>query len=619
VGEPQGVLEIKIWNSHIGILARLFRRRANRPIYTHMANKRPSIAVGFLAILGLGAVAVAIVAIALSLAASSAQRVNDASREAAAVDLLEQRHAVAAPLAAEQAAAVMDLVGGDEAQVSASFTAQRITALENALIAVAPIADRTDTVGNEARRWLAALDTPSDPAAATDPFARLIAYEDFAQIACCAGKVGSDGHHTDTLRSLESAASASSIAWELFYVAAEVASRQPPSLPTVVDQFLEHMGTATRLPPDTALFSEQLAANNMPTLISLEVAGDGINQVLTSEPVATLDRVVLVASGRATTAVTIEEAFVAADAAYRSLDELYAAALENTREVIRSEIDSAERIRLLATVLTPLLLIALVGIGFTVYRSAKQREQALEHEQDLIDARNRFMRMVSHELRTPATAISGFAQMLSREWTSLTDAEITEFLRIVDRQSTHLSLIVDDLLTLSHLETGRLRLHLGVVNLAEAAADAIAMVDGRYDIEVTTSIDPEQELLADSDRLVQILRNLVENAAKYGRTGVEVTATATGDQCEILVSDTGPGVPPEAAERIFKFWDRGVRDGPGARGHGMGLAIARHLSRAMVGDLLYRPNQPFGSVFVLTLPLAVPPELNLDEQTSAGS
>ena len=76
------------------------------------------------------------------------------------------------------------------------------------------------------------------------------------------------------------------------------------------------------------------------------------------------------------------------------------------------------------------------------------------------------------------------------------------------------------------------------------------------------------------------------------------------ETCEIVVSDNGPGVPPELAERIFRFWDRGGRDGSDARGYGMGLAIARHLARAMVGDLVYRPHHPSGSEFVLSLPLS---------------
>ena len=147
------------------------------------------------------------------------------------------------------------------------------------------------------------------------------------------------------------------------------------------------------------------------------------------------------------------------------------------------------------------------------------------------------------------------------------------------------------------------------MNLKAAATEGISLEDHRYGIEVATTIDPTITLLADSDRLVQIIRNLVENAAKYGKVGVAVSAAIVGSSCEIVVSDSGPGVPPNMRSRIFRFWDRGEKDGSRVRGYGMGLAIARHLARAMVGDLTYRPHHPVGSELVLSLPLG-PPDVN---------
>ncbi|MGA9598042.1 MAG: ATP-binding protein, partial [Acidimicrobiia bacterium] len=158
-----------------------------------------------------------------------------------------------------------------------------------------------------------------------------------------------------------------------------------------------------------------------------------------------------------------------------------------------------------------------------------------------------------------------------------------------------------------------LRLHLGIINLKQAATEAISLVDSRYGVAVETTIDPSITLIADPDRLVQVIRNLVENAAKYGKVGVAVSAAVVGSGCDIVVSDRGPGVPPELAASVFRFWDRGEKDGSRVRGYGMGLAIARHLARAMVGDLVYRPSHPVGSEFVLSLPLG-PPDVNeLDE------
>nr|MDJ0954862.1 HAMP domain-containing sensor histidine kinase [Acidimicrobiia bacterium] len=428
------------------------------------------------------------------------------------------------------------------------------------------------------------------------------------EIACCSGIVPSDEHHIDELRDLEAAAQVPDAAWDYLYIAIERESRRAPGIPASVGRFLEHRATPDRLPPETELPSEMLGAE-LSRFSSLGVSQEAVNTFLAGSPVAVLDNVVLHAAGRGTIVVSSEEAYAAADATYRSLNELLAQAIESTRERLAGEIETAEQTQLITRVLAPLLLVVLAGLGFVVYRFARNREVALQREQDLLDARNRFMRMVSHELRTPATAISGFAEMLGSEWTSLTEPEIAEFLAIINRQSTHLSLLVDDLLTLSHLETGRLRLHLGIVNLKQATEDAVAMVDARYGIEVETTIDPTITLLADPDRLLQILRNLVENAAKYGKVDVAVSAAVVGKSCEIVIADSGPGVPPEMVKRIFRFWDRGERDGSRVRGYGMGLAIARHLARAMVGDLVYRPHEPVGSEFVLSLPLG-PPDVN---------
>ncbi len=578
-----------------------------------MANRRSSVATTFLSILGLGALAVAIVAIALSFTASAGESIAEAERDYAAVDLLANRHAVTSLLAAEEAATVMDQINGPESLAAAPLTAQRQTAQEAAVATMATLGDRIDSVGAEALRWTSGMTAAVEPVSIAEPFDRLIAYDTIIDVACCSGIVPSDEHHIDELRDLEAATLVPNSAWDYLYIAVEMESRRIPGIPASVGRFLQHRATPDRLPPDAELPSEMLGAE-LSRFSSLGVSQEAVNTFLAGSPVAVLDNVSLQASGRGTIVVSSDEAYAAADATYRSLNELLAQAIESTRERLAGEIETAEQTQLITRVLAPLLLILLAGIGFVVYRFARNREAALQREQALLDARNRFMRMVSHELRTPATAISGFAEMLGSDWTSLTETEIAEFLAIINRQSTHLTLLVDDLLTLSHLETGRLRLHLGIVNLKQATEDAIAMVDGRYGIEVETTIDPTITLLADPDRLLQILRNLVENAAKYGKVDVAVSAAVVGKGCEIVISDGGPGIPPEMVKRIFRFWDRGDKDGSRVRGYGMGLAIARHLARAMVGDLVYRPHEPAGSEFVLSLPLG-PPDANMAEDT----
>ena len=582
-----------------------------------MVGRKPSTATTFGAILGLGALAVAVVAIALSFSASATEQIEEADRDYAAIDLLEHRQAVTALIAAEQAAAVVDEIHGAGPMAAIPLTAQRVSAVETATDTVNELADRPDSVGSEAQRWLAGVAGTADPAPIADEFRRLVAYDDALQVACCGGIVPSDEHHVDNVRGLEAAALLPHTAWDYFYIVIEAESRRGPGIPPAVSRFLDHLGVPDRLAPDSPLPGDELA-DQLGGWVSLGVSREAVNTLLAGDAIATLDRIASSASGNPGPPVSVDEAYAAADSAYRSLEELFTNAIEANRDRLSSEITTAEQTRLATRILSPLLLLLLIGLGLLAYRSARNRERALRREQDLLDARNRFMRMVSHELRTPATAISGFAEMLGAEWTSLTEPEIAEFLSIIDRQSTHLTLLVEDLLTLSHLETGRLRLHLGVVGLKEAVDDAVTMVSGRYGIEIETTVDPTITILADPDRLVQIIRNLAENAAKYGKTGVSVSAAVVGSACEIVVADTGAGVPPEMVDRIFRFWDRGDKDGSRVRGYGMGLAIARHLARAMVGDLTYRPHDPVGSEFVLSLPLG-PPDITGHQEPLASA
>lgn len=581
-----------------------------------MSSRRRSAPTTFIIALGLGALAVATVAIALTLNTAAAQTITDAERDRAAIVLLEQRSVLSALLAAEQAATVVDQVNGPESMVATPVTSQRTTALDTALDRVSALDERADSVGSEAQRWLAAILSMPEPVNVADDYNRLAAYRVALEAACCTGIVPSDEHHTPELAQLESAAALPTSVWESFYLDVARAGSRGAGVPDAVDQYMAELGISGEIDADSPLPSETLGSD-IAAFPSLGVSHDAVNSLLASEALATLDDVTLNVAGRSSVVVSIDEAYAAADATQRSIREMVTSAIESTRQHLADRIQTAEQIRLLTLILAPLLLVVLAGLGLIAYRSGRSREAALQREQDLLDNRNRFMRMVSHELRTPATAISGFTEMLSSDWTSLTEPEIAEFLAIINRQSSHLSLLVDDLLTLSHLETGRLRLHLGTVNLKQAAADAIALVDTRYGIEVQTTIDPSITLLADPDRLVQVLRNLVENAAKYGKVGVAVSAAVVGSGCDIVVSDRGPGVPAAMVDRVFKFWDRGERDGSRIRGYGMGLAIARHLARAMVGDLIYRPGKPVGSEFVLSLPLG-PPEVTRTDGPSVN-
>ena len=228
----------------------------------------------------------------------------------------------------------------------------------------------------------------------------------------------------------------------------------------------------------------------------------------------------------------------------------------------------------------------------------------------LEQARREFVANVSHELRTPLTAIKGYAETLLHG--GLTDPEsASEFVRVIDRHAERLRLLIEDLLDLAAVEQGRARLDLSPTSAAEAAAQAVGVVQPAAEAKgQTLRVDVPDDLpacLADRDRLAQVLINLLDNAIKFtpagGRIGIE--ARADGNRLEIAVRDNGPGIALEDLGRIFERFYRVERSRDRREGGtGLGLAIAKHLVQAMDGSIEATSAPGAGSTFRITLPLA---------------
>lgn len=205
----------------------------------------------------------------------------------------------------------------------------------------------------------------------------------------------------------------------------------------------------------------------------------------------------------------------------------------------------------------------------------------------------RFVADAAHELRTPIAGVQAAAEAVLQQGPDA-DPALTERLHLLlARESQRAGKLVSDLLDLAHLDAG-VRLEtapVALLPLVQAQADRARLLAPDLTVEVS---GPGTVVLGDSDRLTQILANLVDNAvrAMAGHGTLSLTVTETG----VVVSDTGPGVPAEDVERIF---DRLVRldDARGQSGSGLGLAIARGFARAHGGDLRYEPSS--GASFVL--------------------
>lgn len=256
-----------------------------------------------------------------------------------------------------------------------------------------------------------------------------------------------------------------------------------------------------------------------------------------------------------------------------------------------------------------LLLVAIEAL----HTASRQYEAAIESERRAAELKDEFVSMVSHELRTPLTSIGGFTDTLHETWENLSHPEIEEFLTIVKRESNHLSNLVEDILVIPRLEAGRLPLEEEEFDMRDLTFEIASIIFSEDERNCEVSIPGGVLAQADQGRVKQILRNLLENARKYGGDQVLVDGELHGDLYRITVADNGPGVPEVDRDRIFEHFEQLTKgDGRLSQGVGLGLPIARKLARAMGGDLWFSPRFPTGSLFHFTVPLnrnfAIPAE-----------
>ncbi|HSM02401.1 MAG TPA: HAMP domain-containing sensor histidine kinase [Acidimicrobiia bacterium] len=254
--------------------------------------------------------------------------------------------------------------------------------------------------------------------------------------------------------------------------------------------------------------------------------------------------------------------------------------------------------------------LTLTAAGRVLQAGQTRQEAVLATERRASEMKNEFVSMVTHELRTPLTNIAGFAMTVKDSWRDLAEEEIDEFLRIIVDESELLANLVDDVLAIPRLEAGRLLLDAAEFPLRPAAykiADLLFPAGGAKSASV--SIGGNVQVVADPNRVEQVLRNLLENARKYGGDHVTVEAVRRDREYVIVIADNGPGVPVAEHDRIFTPFEQGSRgDTRAETGFGLGLAVARHLVEAMGGRIWYENGFPVGARFCFTLPAAAATE-----------
>lgn len=228
----------------------------------------------------------------------------------------------------------------------------------------------------------------------------------------------------------------------------------------------------------------------------------------------------------------------------------------------------------------------LAGANLELQRAARMRDD--------------FLAMTNHELRTPLTAVVGYASTLVDRWDEVPDERRREFVESIRLQATRLQGLVEDLLTLSSLQSGAVVPQIETVDLPAAVDEAVATV-GAAD-EVDNRCPRGLTVRADPQRLSQILTNYLTNALKYGAAPVIVEARSEDGSVEIRVRDHGPGVSENFAPRLFETFSRSTEGSARTvKGTGLGLAIVRLLAEAQSGQAWYEPAPTGGSVFCLRL------------------
>jgi signal transduction histidine kinase len=221
-----------------------------------------------------------------------------------------------------------------------------------------------------------------------------------------------------------------------------------------------------------------------------------------------------------------------------------------------------------------------------------------------------FLATVSHELRSPLNAILGWARMLSEN--RLNKEKLARGLEVIYRNAHAQNQIIGDLLEVSRIITGKLRLEVSEVELIpiiNAAMDAVRPAAEVKQIKLVSSLDPAAGLAAvDPDRLQQIVWNLLSNAVKFTPRGgqVAVRLEREVEHITVIVSDTGVGIEPEFLPFVFDRFRQ--FEGDTRRTHGglgLGLAIVRHLVELHGGTVgAASPGKGRGATFTVTLPLA---------------
>jgi two-component system, sensor histidine kinase LadS len=246
----------------------------------------------------------------------------------------------------------------------------------------------------------------------------------------------------------------------------------------------------------------------------------------------------------------------------------------------------------------------------TLNRTLEDRVRSRTAEVEAVDRRKtEFLAKMSHELRTPLNAVMGFSEVLIDGTFGEMNEKQREYLRDIHSSGEHLLSLLNDILDLSKIETGKIELELARFDLSKAIDNALVLIRERAMLRgVRVAMEMKEgigEVVADQRKVKQVLINLLTNAVKFTDAGsIVVSAELDGAFVEVQVHDTGIGITPEQKERIFEaFWQAEQPITRRAGGTGLGLTISRRLLDLLGGEMKVTSEPGQGSTFTARIPL----------------
>ena len=242
------------------------------------------------------------------------------------------------------------------------------------------------------------------------------------------------------------------------------------------------------------------------------------------------------------------------------------------------------------------------------FSEADALRQLLHEAANLARSRQHFAAMVVHDIRTPTTVISGLTGVLQQRMTELDPAQVAEFLATVLRNAERIERLVDDILTVAHQESDSFRYNLVPVDLravvAQVATEIRQSTARTVDVSIAADLPP---VLADADRQMQVLHNLLSNAAKFSPAGTPISVQIERREgcLRVHVRDQGRGIATQDLDRLFEPFARLESGGPAqVGGTGLGLYVTRLLVEGQGGTIGVASTPGSGTTFTYTVPVA---------------